>query len=146
MTFCTNVSFKDLVESDPSVFEPGNARCYNKNFSFNRYLQETGHLLFHDAIVDIGGDDGDVDDVAALLDDQPNVLVLHPHHVLPVDLQQVVGGQQTISENIMCIILHLHTYFRWEFVNNKNLAADELVAIEVILPSLNWNPMWPRES
>ena len=101
MISCTNVSFKDLEASDPSVFEPGNARCYNKIFSFNRYLQETGHLLFHDAIVDVGGDDGDGDDVAALLDDQPNILVLHPHHVLPVDLQQVVGGQQTISE-ILC--------------------------------------------
>ena len=70
-----------------------------------------GHLLFHDAIVDIGGDDGDGDDVATLLDHQPNVLVLHPHHVLPVDLQQVVGGQQTISENIKCMILHLPTFF-----------------------------------
>ena len=107
----TNVSFKDLEASDPSVSEPRNARCYNKIFSFNRYLQEMGHLLFHDAIVDIGGDDGDGDDVATLLDHQPNVLVLHPHHVLPVDLQQVVGGQQTISENIMCMILHLPTFF-----------------------------------
>ena len=48
-----------------------------------------GHVL-HDVAVDHGGDDGDGDDLAALLDDGPDLFVFNAHHVLTIDLQQVV--------------------------------------------------------
>ena len=53
-------------------------------------------LLLHDGVVDVCWNDGDGDDVSALLDDHPDNLVLHPHHVLAVHLQQMVVDQQTI--------------------------------------------------
>ena len=48
-----------------------------------------GHVL-HDVTVDHSGDDGDGDDLASLLDDGPDLFVFNAHHVLTIDLQQVV--------------------------------------------------------
>ena len=45
------------------------------------------NILLHDVVVYVGGNDGDGDDVPPLLDVPTNLLVLHPHHVLPVHLQ-----------------------------------------------------------
>ena len=47
--------------------------------------------------VDVAGDDGDGDDVPALVDDAPNLLVFDSNNILPVDLQQIVINQQSIS-------------------------------------------------
>ena len=55
-----------------------------------------GHVL-HDVTVDHGGDDGDGDDLAALLDDAADFFVFNPHYVLSVDLKEVVINQQTIA-------------------------------------------------
>ena len=49
-------------------------------------ITEDSYLLFHDVIVDEGGYDGDRDDVAALLDEATDLLVLHSNHVLAVHL------------------------------------------------------------
>lgn len=47
--------------------------------------------------VDVAGDDGDGDDVPALVDDATNLLVFDSNNILPVDLQQIVINQQSIS-------------------------------------------------
>ena len=56
----------------------------------------TGHVL-HDVTVDYGGDDGDGDDVAALIDNVPNLFVFDADYVLAVDLEQVVVDQQPVT-------------------------------------------------
>ena len=48
-----------------------------------------GHVL-HDVAVHHSGDDGHSDDLAALLYDGPDLFVFNAHHVLTIDLQQVV--------------------------------------------------------
>ena len=55
-----------------------------------------GHVL-HDVTVDHGGDDGDGDDLAALLDDGPDFFIFDPHDVLPIHLQEVVVDEETIA-------------------------------------------------
>ena len=56
----------------------------------------TGHVL-HDVTVDYGGDDGDGDDVAALIDNAPNLFIFDTDYVLTVDLQQIVVDQQPVA-------------------------------------------------
>ena len=55
-----------------------------------------GHVL-HNVTVDVAGDDGDGDDVSALVNDATNLLVFDPHNILSINLQQIVVNQQTIS-------------------------------------------------
>ena len=55
-----------------------------------------GHVL-HDVTVDHSGDDGDGDDLATLLDDGPDFFIFNPHDVLPIDLQEVVIDEKTVS-------------------------------------------------
>ena len=54
------------------------------------------YVLLHDGVEDVGGDDGDGDDTPPLLDEAANLLVLDPHHVLAVDLQQLVVDEQPV--------------------------------------------------
>ena len=75
-----------------------------------------GHVL-HDVTVHYSGDDGDGDDLSAMLDDGPDLFILDTHHILQgfkviidlnisedekklcylaVNLQEVVINQQTI--------------------------------------------------
>ena len=62
----------------------------------HQFLDDAARHVLHDETVDGGGDDGDGDDVPALINDGPDLLVLDPHHILTVDLQQVVVHQQSI--------------------------------------------------
>ena len=63
----------------------------------HQLLDDGARHVLHDVTVDHSGDDGDGDDVAALLDDAPDLLVLDADHVLAVDLQQVVIDQQSVA-------------------------------------------------
>ena len=55
-----------------------------------------GHVL-HNVAVDVAGDDGDSDNVPALVNDASNLLVFDTNNILSVDLQQIVVNQQSIS-------------------------------------------------
>lgn len=56
----------------------------------HQFLDNAARHVLHDEAVDSGGDDGDRDDVPALVNDVANLLVLDAHNILTVDLQQVV--------------------------------------------------------
>jgi len=58
----------------------------------------TGHVL-HDVAVDVAGDDGDRDNVPALVNDASNLLVFDTNNILSVNLQQIVVNQQSISSS-----------------------------------------------
>ena len=47
-------------------------------------------------IVNIRGNDGNSDDVAALIDDVPDVLILHTDNILTIDLKEIMVHQETI--------------------------------------------------
>ena len=109
-----------------------------------------GHVL-HDVTVDHSGDDGDGDDLATLLDDGPDFFIFNPHDVLPIDLQEVVIDEETISgsrgihsygsdlsfleleSNVSSRILKYHkrVYLRFTkicntFISNKAPSYDEI--------------------
>lgn len=43
-------------------------------------------LPFHDMIVNVGRNDGDSDDITTLINDVPNVFILHPDNILTIHL------------------------------------------------------------
>ena len=67
-----------------------------RNRVIHQLLDDTAGHVLHDVLVDGAGDDGNSDDVSTLVDDLTNLLVFDPHHILTIDLQQVVIYQESI--------------------------------------------------
>ena len=67
-----------------------------RNRVIHQLLDDTAGHVLHDVLVDGAGDDGNSDDVSTLVDDLTNLLVFDPHHILTIDLKQVVIYQESI--------------------------------------------------
>ena len=131
------------------------------------YLSK-GLLLGYD-IVDVCGDDGDGDGITTFLNRHSNLqpqlsgssklvltiktclLVFHTDHILTIHLQKLMVNKEPIPSRSKHFSRSrgekMESLEFYKFVGgSKHLAADESTTMEVIFPSLNWNPMCPDES
>ena len=81
------------------------------------------------------------------------LLVFHTDHILTIHLQKLMVNKEPIPSRSKHFSrsrgekTNAESLEFYKFVGgSKHLAADESTTMEVIFPSLNWNPMCPDES